>query len=195
MSTKMAASQWWRFGSRRRLSKSCLAGWSVQDICTQDLNRCIYRGGVPQDKTTWKFPCSIRGGKTLIKRSRGVEHETLKGVTDRPQTTAETADLHVLKCCTLLCWSAPVLPEALPCWTENFVRLAADPAPEILPCKTLTAPLLTVLSPRPADWDSGTRVHYPTILLCDVVTDCFWVIRIVIRLVWIWSEPALIKTK
>ena len=51
------------------------------------------------------------------------------------------------------------LREALPCWTEDIVCPAAHPALETLPCKTMTTPLPTVLSPGPADGDSGTRVR------------------------------------
>ena len=68
-------------------------------------------------------------------------------------------------------WHWP--PESLPCWTEDFICPAAHLAPEILPCKTLITPLPTVLSPGPADRDSGPWVQYPPILSCDVITDCF----------------------
>ena len=87
------------------------------------------------------------------------------------------------------------LMEAPPCWTEDFTCPAAHLAPEILPCKTLTIPLLPVLSPGPADWDSGTQVHYPPILSCDVITDSSWVISIVIRVVQIWIKCSLTKAE
>ena len=60
-------------------------------------------------------------------------------------------------------------PEALPCWTEDFVCPAAHLAPETLPCRTLATPLPTVLSPGPADRDSGARAHY-TPLDCQSVS-------------------------
>lgn len=66
-------------GSRRKLLKSHLAGWSVQDICTSHLNRYFYRGRVPQDKPT-RNSLFIKGLKTFIKRLRWVEYMTLKGI-------------------------------------------------------------------------------------------------------------------
>ena len=76
------------------------------------------------------------------------------------------------------------LPEALPCWTEDFICPAAHLALAILPCKTVITPLLTVLSPGPTDLDSGTWVHYsPLIALCVCyisfqLLECEWDINV-----------------
>ena len=102
---------------------------------------------------------AIRGAKTLIKRPRRVEFTTLKGVTEagsRPllrqlsSTHQNDAPRHAD-----LPWHQP--PEALPFWSEDFICPAAHLALEILPCKMLTTPLPTVLSPGPAHWDLGLR--------------------------------------
>ena len=65
--------------------------------------------------------------------------------------------------------------------------------PLALPCKTLTTPCC--LPDLDLIWPLRTCVHYLLILLCDVVTDSFWVITIVIRLVWILIKSALTKAK
>ena len=57
------------------------------------------------------------------------------------------------------------------------------------------APLTTVLSSGPQTRDFRTRIHYPPVILCDLITDGFWVISTVIRLVCIWSESTVIKAE
>ena len=57
-------------------------------------------------------------------------------------------------------WLLEALPPGL--GTSSALTL------EILPCKMLTTPLPTMLSPRLADGDSGTQVLYPT-LICVCV--------------------------
>ena len=138
----------------------------------------VVRGAVsaerdPPQLDSWgNSTLGIGGAKTFIKKTQkgGVHHSP--GVTEagsRPQlrqpsaTTQRAAPRHAN-----LPWHR--LPEALPCWTEDFSCPAAHLAPEILPCKTLMSPLPTMLTPGPADQDSGAQVHYPPLIaLCVCV--------------------------
>ena len=134
---------------------------------------------------------------TFIERLRKVEYMAFKdtrsgGFRLQPRTLSSTQQGAASGQADLL---SARLPEALPCWTEDFVCLIADLALEILPCKMLRAPLPTVLSPGPADWYSETWVCYPPTLSCDVTTDFFSVISVVVRLVRTWIESALIKAE
>lgn len=106
-----------------------------------------------------------------------VEYTTLKSITEAASrlllTQLSSTHQDGAPCHDDLPWHW--LQEALPCWTEDFICRAAHPAPEILPCNMLITPVLTVLFPWPVDWESGTWVGYPLIVLCEVITDCFWV--------------------
>ena len=95
----------------------------------------------------------IRGAKTFIEKTqKGGDHH-FQGITEagsrplwrQPGSTHQSA----APCHTDDPWHQPL--EALPCWTKDFVCLAAHLPLEIVPCKMLTAPLLTVLSPGLAD--------------------------------------------
>ena len=95
-------------------------------------------------------PLGFSGAKTLFKRTQkgGVLHS--QGITEagsRPLLRQLSTYQSAAPCHTDLLWHQ--LPEALPCLTEDFFYLTAHLAPEILPCKTLTTPLPTVLSPGP----------------------------------------------
>ena len=91
--------------------------------------------------------------KTFIEKTKkgGVHH--FQGVTEagsRPLLRQQTSTLQsAAPCHTDLPWHQ--LSEALPCWTEDFVCPAAHLALEIPPCKMLTTPWPSMLSPRPAD--------------------------------------------
>ena len=114
-------------------------------------------------------PRGIRGDKTLTKRPRRLS----KYNWGRLLTTAETAQLHTPECCSTPC-SSPLASVAGGSALLDWLHCpAAHLAPEILPCKMLATLLPTVLSPGPADWDSGTRVHYPPLIaLCVCVCVC-----------------------
>ena len=66
---------------------------------------------------------------------------------------------------------------------------ASDPL--TLPCKMLTT--LCCLPGLDLIWTLGPWVCYPPVLLCDVLTDYFWVVIIVTRWVWIWTEFVWMK--
>ena len=96
------------------------------------------------------FPLAIRSAKTFIKRTEGRSAPLLvyagsRTLLRQPSSTHQSVVPHHAD----LPWHR--LPEALPCWTEDFVCPAAHLALETLPCKTLKTPLPTVLSSGPAD--------------------------------------------
>ena len=149
-------------GSRRKLPKTCQtcpAGWSAQDFCTCDLNRHICKGELPQDKPTRRIsppgipPQLIKGTKTFIERHRRVEYMTLKGLRGRdlrPPPRQQSPTHQGAAPCHADLLTA-MLPEARPCWTEDFVCPAAIRALKTVPCKVLRAPPPTMLSPEPTD--------------------------------------------
>ena len=126
----------------------------------------------PQIDSWAKSPFGIKGAKTLIEK-------TQKGGAHHSQVVTEAGSRPLLRPLSSmhqsaaprhshLPWHQP--PGALPRWTKDFICPAAHLALEILPCKMLMTPLPTLLSPGPADWDSGTGVHYlPHWLLCVCV--------------------------
>ena len=122
MSTKMAASQPRHFGSRRKLPKSCLAGWSVQDTCTRDLNRHVCRGGVPQDKSTGNSPTTYQGSKMILERLRRMGYTILKDMRSSETLLREQISTHqgaAPHCADLL---TAVLPKAWPHCQPSAVK-------------------------------------------------------------------------
>ena len=125
--------------------------------------------------------------KHLLKWPRRVECTTFYGITEAGAPHSRVL-IHAIL--IYLPWHGQ--PEALPCWTEDFTCPAAHLDQEILPCKMLTDPLPTVLSPRPVNWDSGTGVHYPPLIavcVCVIfLLDCYSVSRILMYvdvLLWV----------
>ena len=119
-------------------------------------------------------PLGIRVAKTFIKKTQkggvhpfqGITEEGSRPLLRQPSFTHQSATPRHAD----LPWYRSL--EALPWWTEDFVFSAAHLAPEILPCKMLTTPLPMVLTPRPADRDSGTWAHYSHSLICVCVCVC-----------------------
>ena len=160
MSTKMAVSQSRPFGSRgKRQSRRKWQGDTLTvsahvvriAMSAEQNHPQIAPGETPHLASGMPKHLSKRPGRvestTFKVYSRG--RPLLRQTSSTPQSAAPRhADppWH---------WSL----EALPCWTEDIVCPAAHPALETLPCKTMTTPLPTVLSPGPADGDSGTRVR------------------------------------
>ena len=170
MSTKMAVSQPWTLWFKRKTTY-VRADTSGKETHLRYVVKAATSGerDPPQIGSWGNSTLASRGAKIFIKKTQkgGVYH--FEGITEadsrpllrQPSCTHRSA----APCHADLPWHW--LMGALPCWTEDFICLAAHLAPEILPCKMLTTPVPTVLSPGPADWDSGTRVRYfPLIAVC-----------------------------
>ena len=120
----------------------------------------------PQIGSWGNSTLASRGAKTLIKKTQegGVHH--FQGITEagsrpllrQPSSTYQSAAPHHA--------DFPAIGHPRRCPTGRRTCPAAHLALEVLPCKMLTTPLPTVLTPRPSDRDSGTRVHY-------LPTDCY----------------------
>ena len=144
-------------------------------ISSQVIRTAICRAGLPIDRLLGKFHTCHQGCQaeqpSTIHRLLGKFHSCQQGCKDTYQKTQKGGVLHFQGITEA--GSRPLLrqrsstpqsaapchadlprhqpPEALPCWIADFVHPAAHLAPEILPCKTLTTPLPTVLFPGPAD--------------------------------------------
>ena len=122
------------------------------NICTHDQYSCACTAGPHTDRLLGNSPLAIRGAKTLIKRPGRVGHTILKGRTEagsRPLLRSQAPHTQVLLHAMLIslgisCWR--LCPAGLRT-SSGLAHLAL----ETLPCKMLTAPLLTVLCPGPAD--------------------------------------------
>ena len=161
----MAASQPRHFGLRGKLPKSeqtHLARRLTQYIYTRDQSNHVYRAGPPTDRLLGKFPSWHQECQDTYQETRSVECTTLNGIAEegsRPLLRQPSSTHHsAAPCHADLPWHWP--REALPCCPsgsrESF-------------WKTLKTPLPTVPSPRPIDWDPGTWLCYPPLIVLCVL--------------------------
>ena len=129
MSTKMAVSRPWHFGSRGKLPQSeqiHMTRKHTWDICTCGQNSPVCRAGPPTDRLLRKFHtcqqgCQVQQPSTAHRflgkfptwhhGCQDIYQETQKGGVHhcqgimRRQTTAETAELPTPECCSMPHWS------------------------------------------------------------------------------------------
>ena len=110
---------------KKKLPKSCLAGWSVQTICTHDLNRQFCRGGIPQDEPNGNSPMNYQGSRDIcwetqkdgVYDPQGVRSGDLRPLLRQLNSSHQGAAPHGAELLTT------VPSEALACWTKQFVLL------------------------------------------------------------------------
>ena len=181
MSTKMATTEPWHFDSGEKLpmSETHLAKRHTWDICTCNYNSHVCRVGPPRDRTLGKVPTCHQGCQDTYQETQkwGVHHfQSMTESGSRPLLREPSSTHH--SAAPLPCWSP--LASATggsASWTEDFICPTVHLALEILPCKTLTTSLPTLLSPGRADWESRTGVHYSSLIdVCVLYSS--WIVRV-----------------
>ena len=214
ISTKRAARQPWHFCSRRKLPKSQythLARRHVEDMCPHNQNSHVCREGPPLVRLLGRFHTGQQGCQAEQPRTThrllGKFHTGHQGCQDiyqeDPEGQTPPLSRHnwgrarpLLRQPSFTHQSAAPrhaglpwhrVPEALPCWMEDFTSPAAHLALEILPCKMLTTPLPP---PRAVSWTCGLRLWDLGLLsptncsVCVCVCVCVCCISLTL-LVWV----------
>ena len=173
MSTKMAVSQPWHFGSRGKLAKSEQTHLSRRHTRLRYLHMwseqpCLQSGTTHRQASGQISHLPSGVPRHLLRNPEGWSTPLSKYNWGRHQTTAETAELHTPECCSVPRWSPLALATGSSALLDWGLHLPCCPPgsgdPSLQDADNSLAHRADSQTFRPRLWDSGSLS--PNWLLC-----------------------------